>query len=75
MSRKASLENYHKYRNYSSDENTITRKCLAQYIKLKKPIFEQELDTFISDMEELKPINEQYGPDKVIDKLRTDRKR
>ena len=68
-----SLENYLKYRNYSSEENTIIRKCLAQYIKLKMSILKQEFDTFISNLEELKTIKEKYGLDKLVVKLRTDR--
>lgn len=67
MSHKVSLENYRERLNGNSEE------CLVPYAKSKKSIFKQQ--HYISDIEELKPFEEKYSLDKVIVKIRTERKR
>ena len=42
--------------NCSSEKNTVIRKCLVPYIKLTKSALKQQLDSYIYDIEELKPI-------------------
>ena len=66
MPHKASLENYRERLNYSSEKNPVIRKCLVPYIKSKKSILKQQLDTYISGIEELKRIKEKYCLDKYI---------
>ena len=75
VSHKTSLENYRKKLNWSSEENLLIRKCVVPYTKSKKSIFKQQLDTYISDIEELKPTKEKHSLEKLIVKMKTERKR